>query len=309
MLPFFRLVRLPNLVIVALTQYLLFYHILLPAFKKGGVSPEMHPVSFWMLCLATLMVTAAGYVINERYDQAADAINKPGRRVVGVYFSERWAMRAYYALGIAGLALSAFLAFSLHKLPWLTLYPVSFGLLYYYTAFAQRRVLLGNLLIAAFCAGVAGLLWLAEIRTLSELSVKAPGQYLRVRVIFLWYGIFALLINFFREIVKDLEDLPGDRAAGNRTLPVLAGTAIAIKVAQTVAVGLLLFLVLPFRYLLSLFGFPLPVFLGVIVVPPLVWTLFILEKASCPKDFRRISHWIKLILLVGVLSLLFVPTR
>ena len=304
--PFFRLIRLPNLLIVALTQVLLYHGVLLPTFKDAGLSPEMGYLSFWMLCLATLIVTAAGYVVNEVYDQPGDVVNKPDRRVVGVHFSEKFSLRFYDFLGISGFVVSAILASNLQKLSWLPIYPLAFGTLYFYTVFAQHKVLMGNLLIAAFCAGVAWLIWLAEIRTLGELSAVSPEQYLRVRAIFIWYGFFAFLINLYREIVKDLEDLPGDSAVGSRSLPVVAGIATAVKAGQAVGLGLIVFLAMQARPLFLLFGFPLPVFLGIGVALPLVFTLFKLQKASCPQDFRVVSRWIKLLIVFGVLSLFFV---
>jgi len=304
--PFFRLIRLPNLLIVAFTQGLIYYVVLLPTFKYAGLTPEMGPLSFWMLCLATLLVTAAGYVVNEVHDQPGDVVNKPDRRVVGVHFSEKFSLRLYIFLGISGFLVSAILAFTLQKFSWLPLYPFAFGTLYCYTVFAQHRVLLGNLLIAAFCAGVAGLIWVAEIRTLRELSAVFPEQYLRVRAIFIWYGIFAFLVNLYRELVKDLEDLPGDKAVGSRSLPVVAGITNAVRIAQVLALGLIVFLAMQARPLFLLFGFPLPVFLGIGVVLPLVFTVFKLQKAACPQEFRIVSHWIKLVIVFGVLSLFFV---
>lgn len=300
-----RLVRFPNLIIVALTQALIYYAVLLPAVEGAGIAPEMTPLLFFLFVLVTVAITAAGYIINDIHDQESDAVNKPVRRVIGRLVPEYLAYRVYFSIGIFGFIVSAALAFELGKLPYLVVYPLALGLLYFYTVTAQRKVLLGNLLIALFCAGVAGVLWLAELRALSALSLASPSDYGRVRDTFLWYGVFAFLINVYREIVKDLEDLPGDKIAGIRSLPIVYGSRIATKVAQGVAVGLLLFLAVQARILYASFGLALPVFLGIGVVAPLFISIILLERAALPLHFRHISHLIKLIIFSGVISLFF----
>ncbi|MFZ4427313.1 MAG: geranylgeranylglycerol-phosphate geranylgeranyltransferase [Saprospiraceae bacterium] len=304
-LPWIRLVRFPNLVIVALTQSLLYGAVFLPSFEQADIEPEMSPAIFSLFVLVTIAITGAGYIINDIHDQVGDAVNKPARRIIGRLISEPLAYRVYYAMGIFGFIVSAALAFKLDKLPYLVLFPLAFGLLYYYTVSAKRKVLWGNILIAFFCAGVAGILWLAELRALFALSQASPPAFSKVRDTFVWYGIFAFLINAYREIVKDLEDLPGDRIAGVRSLPVVHGAHTAVKVAQGVAVGLLLFLAAQARTLFFSFGLALPVCLGLGVGFPLFLSILLLGRARQPSDFRRVSHLIKMIIFSGVVSLFF----
>ena len=77
-----RLVRFPNLVIVALTQYLLYYGLLLPAFRQYSLEPALDGEHFSLLVAVTLLISAGGYVINDIVDFRIDLINRPDKVVI-----------------------------------------------------------------------------------------------------------------------------------------------------------------------------------------------------------------------------------
>ena len=108
----------------------------------------------------------------------------------------------------------------------------------------------------------------------------------------------------FREIVKDLEDKPGDAAAGCRTFPIAAGDAAAKYLAMAMA-GLLLVL-LGGLYIYQIPGFGSRFYLGALigVVAPLVYAIYLLQNAQTPSDYHRISNLAKVVMLAGVLLLL-----
>lgn len=302
----FRLLRLPNLIIIALTQGLLYYRIILPALSKQGILPGMSEQAFWILSAITINIAAAGYLINDYHDQLSDSVNRPERVIVGTHISEQVALWLYAAFSISGFLAALFIAMYLDKTKLLFLYPLAYAMLYGYTYFAQKRVLLGNLVIAVFCAGVAAVIWLAEQSSLMLLKTEAPDVYARALAVLIWYAVFAFLINLYREIIKDMEDWRGDKAAGNRTLPIVFGEKNASRVATGVGLVLLLFLIVQAGPLLRLFGAQLVTFLGIAAGLPLILSFYWLNKSAQAHEYRRISLLIKMIILAGVLSLALV---
>jgi 4-hydroxybenzoate polyprenyltransferase len=300
----FRLIRLPNLLIVALVQSLLYFRLLLPAFEQHGVAPRLNTLEFLFLVLATLCTTACGYIINDLYDYEMDLLNRKVKVIVNEKISAQTCIWIYALWGYIGFLLSLYLAFRIGQVYMMGLYILSFVLLFLYTKILKKRPLLGNMLVALFCAGVAGLVWLAELPGWWALKNAAPQTAQALQSIINWYCAFAFFSTMFREIVKDLEDKPGDAAAGCRTFPIAAGDAAAKYLAMAMA-GLLL-LLLGGLYIYQVPGFGSRFYLGALlgVVGPLVYAIYLLQKAQTPSDYHRISTLAKLVMLAGVLLLL-----
>ena len=170
----FRLIRLPNLLIVALVQSLLYFHLLLPAFSQQDINPRLNTLEFLFLVLATLCTTACGYIINDLYDYEMDLLNRKAKVIVNEKISAQSCIWIYALLGYLGFLLSLYLAFRIGQVYMMGLYVLSFALLFLYTKVLKKRPLLGNLLVALFCAGVAGLVWLAELPGWWALQNTAP---------------------------------------------------------------------------------------------------------------------------------------
>lgn len=300
----FRLLRLPNLLIVALVQSLLYFRLLLPAFAQQGISPRLDTLEFLFLVLATLCTTACGYIINDLYDYEMDLLNRKAKVIVNEKINARICIWIYALLGYSGFLFSLYLAFCIGQVYMMGLYVLSFFLLFLYTKILKKRPLLGNLLVALFCAGVAGLVWLAELPGWWALQNAAPQTAQTLQSIINWYCAFAFFSTLFREIVKDLEDKPGDAAAGCRTFPIAAGDATAKYLAMATA-GFLLVL-LGALYFYQVPGFSARFYLGALigVVAPLIYAIYLLQNAQTPNDFHRISTLAKVVMLAGVLLLL-----
>lgn len=300
----FRLLRLPNLLIVALVQSLLYFRLLLPAFAQQDISPRLNTLEFLFLVLATLCTTACGYIINDLYDYEMDLLNRESKVIVNVKISSQTCIWIYALLGYIGFLLSLFLAFRIGQVHMMGLYILSFVLLFLYTRILKKRPLLGNMLVALFCAGVAGLVWLAEFPGWWALQNSAPQKAQAIQSIVYWYCAFAFFSTLFREIVKDLEDKIGDTTAGCRTFPIVAGDAAAKYLAMAMA-GLLLVL-LGGIYLYQVPGFSSRFYLGALigVVLPLIYAIYLLQNAQTPNHYHRISNLAKIVMLAGVLLLL-----
>ncbi|MDX2068173.1 MAG: geranylgeranylglycerol-phosphate geranylgeranyltransferase [Haliscomenobacter sp.] len=300
----FRLLRLPNLLIVALVQSLLYFYLLLPTFAQEAINPRLKTLDFCFLVLATLCTTACGYIINDLYDYEMDLHNRKSKVIVNVKISAKSCIWIYALLGYSGFLLSLYLAFRIGQVYMISLYILSFGLLYLYTKTLKKRPLLGNILVSLFCAGVAGLVWLAELPGWRALQNVVPQTAQALQSVIIWYCAFAFLSTLFREIVKDLEDKIGDEAAGCRTFPIAAGDNAAKYLAISVAA--LLLISLGGLYIYQFPGFSTRFFLGALigVVAPLIYAIYLLQKAQKPSDYHHISNLAKGVMLAGVLLLL-----
>lgn len=299
-----RLVRLPNLLIVALTQYLIYGWLLRPAFAGHGIPVTLSSEQFWLLALSTVLASAGGYIINDLVDVRADAENRPTRQLIGRHIPRRTAWWLYFSLNLAGFLVALYLALALGKLHLLWLFPAAAVLLLGYSTHLKRLPLLGNLLIALFCAAVAGLVWLAEWGGFAELREQAPSAAAQVAAILLWYLAFAFLSTLYRELVKDMEDIKGDAVMGCRTLPIVLGMGGAKWV--TGAAGLGLFTLLALMPLQQGSGFEAAhwAFWAVGLLLPLALSLYALFRAQDKAAFHRLSQVAKLVMLSGLLFLL-----
>ena len=303
-----RLIRFPNLLIIALVQSILYFYLLLPSFHRYNIDPRLTLVQFVYLVTATLCITMGGYIVNDLYDYESDLLNRKDKVIIDVSIPAQVCMWLYAIVGFSGLMLSIYVAFRIEQIYMAYLYVFSAALLVFYTRKLKKLPLVGNLLVSFFCAGVAALIWLAEIPGWWELQAKAPSSAQTLQTIFLWYFSFAFLSTFFREIVKDLEDKIGDEVAGCRTYPIVAGDGAAKSLASAFAVLIIILLGLQLFFSVSGFDiwFYICAFIGVVL--PLGYALALLRKAQTPADYHRISTLAKLVMLVGILLLFLVKT-
>src|SRR5438309_2322778 len=104
---FLKLIRWPNLVFIALTQFLFYYCIYQPVYHIST------PRKIIELMLASVLIAAAGYIINDYFDLNIDQINKPGQNVFSRSIHRRWAILWHLGLSFLGVVATA-LAVGLH---------------------------------------------------------------------------------------------------------------------------------------------------------------------------------------------------
>lgn len=296
---FFKLVRFPNLAIVALTQYLLQYLVLLPALREAELSPILDALHFFLLVLTTVMIAAGGYLINDLLDYESDLINKPEAVFVNRVFPKQMVWGGYVFVTVIGFVIAWQLAIYVKQIQLLTIYPIAVLLLYFYSKSWKKMPLLGNLVVAIFCAFVAGVVLFADRENFGQL--KEQGR--EVGVLFGGYLLFAFFSTLLREVVKDIEDMEGDARLGLQTLPILFGMKAAKKWA--IGVGLLLlFSLLLFVHWLWQRQEVLSAFFTIFgVIFPLVYTLYFLRKANDKADFSKASFLAKMVMLSGLVLL------
>jgi len=300
---YLRLLRLPNLLIVAFTQYVMRYFIVEPLLIQRGFELQMPPVPFFLLVLSTVCLTAAGYVINDYFDTRSDYINRPGRVVVGTLVPRRKAILLHTLLNVVGVVLGLYLAFYV-KIRYLGLVFIAVsGILWLYSTTYKRRFLVGNLIVALLTGLVPILVPLFEVPLLHDAyaPVIATAQT-SFDFLYYWVGafaFFAFIVSLIREIIKDVQDYEGDREIGCKTLPVKWG----IRGSKRIIVALILFTaaalgIIYGELLTHIFVFAY--FLIALWIPFIILIILVM-KSDESKDFAKASGWTKFIMLTGIL--------
>lgn len=296
------LIRLPNLLIAMLTQGMIHQLLIAPALLSFQLRPQLGTLELWFMMMATALVTAGGYIWNDMVDYPTDCINKPQKVIIHHSIAWPTAYWMYACCHLVGWILALFLAFTQNKTGWLFLYPLAAGGLWLYSRYLKQRPLTGNILISLYCAGVPALIWLAEYDSLAALKTIHSGAYTPIARTLLAYSLFAFLSNLFREIIKDLQDMPGDRALGFHTLPLvlgIRGTHVLLLLN-----GMLLILCLLIWAWEMAPGSMAWIFLVSGILLPLVYNLAYLFHSTDQNKYAMISRITKTIMLVGLLLLL-----
>lgn len=299
---FLSLVRWYNLLIVALTQYFFRYFIIFPVFKVNGYPLPLSSIDFFLLVLATVLVSAAGYAINDYFDLRIDRINKPGKVIVGRLISRRTTILWHWILNTAGVLIGVYLSWQIRYWPLALIFAAVPLVLWLYSIRFKRSFLTGNITVAVLSAMVVGLVWLVEYRAAS--LHYAVGPELMEAGFYAWlYAFFAFITTLIREIVKDMQDFVGDKKTGCRSLAVVAGLETTRKVVMGLMITTMLLIGL-YLYSLALLGhFALMSYFVLLVILPLSLVLLHVSKALGPVDFGTIQVVVKLIMLAGVFSM------
>ncbi len=289
----FKVLRWANLVLVGICLYL--FHRILHRFNSILI---LDGLDFWLFVGVALLVTASGYLINDHFDLETDRINKPSQPDKYEVIRPMTPFQVYLICVSLGAFISAWIACSLDKwLEWV-LYPFVVYLLYLYSKQLKGKSIVGNLLVSMMTAVVPLVLLIPEWSWISAASNEGSSQ---VPVIFFGFSIFSFWVSLFRELIKDLEDIQGDRETGWQTIPVKYGPQFAKSLATSFGfIVITLLIATPLS--VSLSGLTTALFaLGAIIM---IGLLARLVGSHEPIHFRLISQGAKAILIVGLLTVL-----
>jgi 4-hydroxybenzoate polyprenyltransferase len=305
---FFKLIRWPNLVFIVLTQVLFYYCILLPDLTGANINYNnaLRPAWFYLLSLSSILIAAAGYIINDYFDLNIDRVNKPEKLVVDKIIKRRWTILWHWILSGLGVIIGAYVSLKVRN-PFVAL--GNFGcvvLLWFYSTTFKRKLLIGNVLISLMTAWVILVLYVTEFR----LAVfRDPVYHQMLSRLFKFaslYGGFAFIISLIREVVKDIEDMDGDARYGCRTMPIVWGVNAAKVFAATWLVVLIGSLVVIQFYVLQNGWWIIPPYCAILIIAPLIWILRKLYKATTVAEYHLLSNYIKGVMLAGILSMVFI---
>ncbi|MEQ1677766.1 MAG: geranylgeranylglycerol-phosphate geranylgeranyltransferase, partial [Chitinophagaceae bacterium] len=217
---FLKMIRLPNLFFLALSQALFqfcIYHTL----YKGSI-PDGDLTRFILLVLASLFIAAAGYIINDYFDINIDEVNKPQRMVVDKVIHRRWAIAWHFMLSTTGILITV-IALPFLKQWYLILANIfCVALLWFYSTTFKRKLLTGNIIISLLTAWTILIIFFSKFHLGDAFGNGTVSHYKFFRLAILYAG-FAFIISLIREAIKDMEDMPGDEKHGCRTMPIVWG--------------------------------------------------------------------------------------
>lgn len=296
---FFRLVRLPNLFFMALTQVLFQFCIYLPLYR--GAVPADDGWRFTLLVFASLFIAAGGYVINDYFDINIDEVNRPKRMVVDKVIHRRWAIAWHFMLSGAGIILTALALPLMHKWYLVVANIACIVLLWFYSTNFKKSLLTGNIVISLLTAWTILIIFFSKV----EPQDAFGGEHHRFFRLAVLYAGFAFIISLVREAIKDMEDMPGDVRYGCRTMPIVWGVNATKVYAAVWLIVLIAVLVILQVYVLQFNWWMAVAYSVPCIVFPLLILLFKLRKSHTTADFHQLSVLTKLVMLTGIISMAF----
>ncbi len=269
-----KLTRFGNLVIIGITQYFTAAFLVDRSTLDDG--------RLFLLSVSTVLIAAAGYIINDYYDVKIDYINKPERVVIGKNIPRRYAILFHVVLSGIGIIIGLLLSWRIAALNVLSAF-----LLWLYSNNLKRLPFIGNFSVA-FLTGLS--VWIVDL------------LYRHGSALIVIYASFAFFMTLVREIIKDMEDLKGDNTFGCRTLPIVWGLRRTKFAIYFILAVFALTVILINQFYKAL---PLEYFLIFLFIPLLI-LLYRLIRADTTRDFAALSTFCKIIMLLGILSMAFV---
>ncbi|MCK5170233.1 MAG: geranylgeranylglycerol-phosphate geranylgeranyltransferase [Bacteroidales bacterium] len=302
MINFLRLIRYKNLLIIILTQYLMRWSIIKPILEVYEFKLQFTELNFFFLVMATVFITAAGYVINDYFDTKTDLVNRPDTVIIGRVLNRRWAILLHVIFNTIGIGLGAYISFYI-GIPILTfVFVLITGILWFYSTTYKRQFLIGNITVAFLTALVPLMVILFEIPLLNkEYGLLMKEMRSDFTHIIMWvsaFALFAFLLTMIREIIKDVEDFEGDSAYGRKTMPIVLGVLNSkIVVITFILTTLFSLLYINFRFLNDSITL---IYFIVFLIIPLILLVYKIIVAENKKDYHSASNLSKIIMLAGI---------
>lgn len=234
-----RLVRPINLFIIAITMYGCRFFVLT---INGYQKIHDNSLAFFGLVLSTLLIAAGGNIINDYFDIKADKINKPDKLIVGNLIDKRKAILLHWIVNGVALLIAIVLSIVLNSSSIVLIHVLAINVLWFYSLYFKRKLFIGNFLIALL-TGVIPLLVVIYFEALNNLDKPFSPFHenswsvnLNYNFIYL-LALMAFLQNLAREILKDMEDMKGDKEIRATTIPMVLG----IQRTKVIISGLLIF--------------------------------------------------------------------
>lgn len=288
-------IRPVNLLIICISQYFIQFALIQPNVDVITLKGVLFP----LFVFDTVIIAASGYLINDIIDQSTDYLNKPVKQYIGNSISEFAGYMYYLFLLIVGAFITVYIADQTDTWQHIWIFPVGIWSMYIYSKSLKSTVLLGNIFISLFTAGSIGILGFAQF-------VIGHSLIPDLRDIIIAYMGFIFILNLMREIIKDVEDIEGDKQAKLITLPIRWGIKNTNTILIFLNIGLMLTIILwiLYSYFTTSNFYKSFLFIGILL--PAIGLLYFIIKACSKQDYSKLSMWIKLMMISGMISILFV---
>jgi 4-hydroxybenzoate polyprenyltransferase len=299
---FLKLIRVQNLLIIAFTQYMVRWCLLYPLLTLHDFELQLSNFQFFLLVLSTVMIAAAGYIINDYFDVAIDRVNKPERLVIDKGVKRRVAMGAHTIINILAVLIALYVSYQAGSMKLIIIHILCAAGLWFYSTTFKRQFLIGNLLISLFTALVPLIVGLYELmpvhkiyaEMIDETSLNEEWKYV--------FGIafFAFITTLVREIIKDMEDVEGDEKYGCKTMPIVLGIKASKNLTIALSITTMIFLVYFQTIRWSNGNIVGACYIGLALQVPFIYLIYRIITAKEKRDFKVAGNVAKLIMLLGV---------
>lgn len=302
--PYILILRPVNLIIIALTAYLVWKAVIGSVLENHGMALHMGEGTLSFLIASIVCIAAGGYVINDYFDREMDKVNKPEKQYLGRHIPLTVGIIMYVLLTVAGLAFGLVAAIEVGNYKVGTVMIIMALALYFYSEQFKYLAFWGNFVVSVAIAFVVITMWLFEFFAMVNEASMLLHREVRfiMHALVLGYAAFAFLATITREMVKDRQDAPGDLQAGVRSLPIImSDKGFKILVAVMMVLNLALLLVgmnFLFRLNLNLAGIYV-----IVLILSLIFIGWLLFKATTKEDYGVMSLYLKGYMLAGVLSM------
>ncbi len=308
---FLKLIRLPNLLMIAASQLLMHFCIIKPLLYSYGFQSQLATETLIALVLATVCIAAGGYAINDYFDLKIDLLNKPSKVVVSKQINRRAVMLWHLIFSGIGIILGVYASFKSGQIYLSVIFLLIAGLLWFYSTTYKRQLIIGNLVIAVIVGLVPFIVALFEIPAVideyREIMINNNNAVVIHKILYwiMGFSFFAFITNLTREIIKDIEDFEGDRAYGAKSIVIMWG----VKTAKIISVVLLLLTILSIvfiylRFLMITYDgvieFRSIIYLGLLVILPLILAVISLFRARNAGQYHRVAMFLKFVMFTGM---------
>jgi len=230
--------------------------------------------------IAAALVTATGNIVNDIFDIDTDRISHQDRVLVSGKISKTEAWTEYILLNSISFIISASLSVKL-----MVIILTAIFVLYIYSSTLKRLPLIGNLTIA-FLTGLAFIY--GGFTAGNPMSAIVPA-------------VFAFLINLIREIVKDMQDIEGDKTSGVITFPIKFGFQKSKILILIITFSLILYTIYPF--IIELYKIEYFMIVMLFVNPLLILCLKLLFDDKKENSISVVSIALKLNMVFGLIAI------
>lgn len=291
MLPFLKLIKLDNLLIIAFAQLCIKYGL----FEPFGVAITLSNFGIALLVIATISIAAAGNIIIAIYDNE-------DKNLLYKNINEKSANRLFILLNAIGVLIGFYLANIIGRPGFAALFILVSGIFYMYASYLKEIVFVKNLVIGLLAA--LSLIVVGVFDLLPAITEKNRESQTVIFSIILDYSVFAFTIITLREIVKDCLKIDRDHNLGLRTVPIVLGKERTIKligIAALIPIASVVYYI--YSYLFA--NTQAVVFVLVLLVAPLIYFMIRSFTLESNKHIAILKLLLKIILIVASLSLLF----
>jgi len=292
-------------------------------FKLGLINlfiqnPALNNFNYFLFVSATILITAAGYIINDIYDLKTDSVNDK-KLIIGKNISKKSALNWYYILNLLSIIIIVYVSYFIGKITLALIFILTIIMLWFYSKSLKSTFLLGNLLVSGIIALSITNIYFFDILPVYNLN-PSSGIILKVIIVF---SLFAFITNLKREIIKDVIDINGDRSIDANTLPIKLGVKSTKKII--IFLNTVLILIISFwqyfQYSVNKTFFDLSSF-GEDINQIVIWGtdsfsifyvfsiqillfifLFLCLSANIKKDYIKLSQIAKIIMMIGILAI------